>query len=151
MKNKIILLVFLGLLFYINLNKSTQNKVKNDHIEVITEDDGINNHQNIGILSSVHENISEVMYIPTSIISFNVEPINSINKVITIDMINSKLIQLLKYKDMYISNSLNNHIKIKKTVSKFQLKTIGLMEINTRNHVNLNIYLNQISNKLGKT
>jgi len=154
MKNKVIILslIFLGLMFCINLNNSISSKVinKNDHIETIAKD---NNCQIIGILAPTHENITKVDIYITSAISFNVEPVNGINKAITVDMINSKIVipQLFKYMDpLYINESLSKKITTALS-SKFLQKTFVSVGINNKRWRGFNIYLSQISNKLGKT
>jgi hypothetical protein len=159
MKNKIILLIVLGLLFCINLNKLITNSKtiinKNDHTTVITQNN--ENSQNIGILDLPCENIVEPGIYTTSIISFNVEPINSINEVFTATgMIHSKTMLSSEYNNIYTSGLLNksnnnNNITTKLSILKILQKTFVSVEINNKKWNGVNIYLSQITKKLGRT
>lgn len=155
MKNKvIILLVLLGLMFCINLNKSIPIKEnKSDHTLVVNNDIS----QITGILDSSYENIVNVGIYTTLPISFNVGPKNSVNEGINTNYIKGMIVNKSKVcpymLDIYIGNLPNNKKSIIiRNHSKLLPKTIVSVDDNNKEwRKDCNIYLNQVNKKLGRT
>lgn len=180
MKSKIIILLVLGLLFCINLNKYTPTKVdnkKNDnHASVINKNDV---SQITSISDTQYENTVKVGIYTTPVLSFNVEPINSVieantsySTITTESMVNyhnqlvitEKSIKVAKelkntmttYVSKYITIDTASYLLNKKYIIanrsfNFLQKTFVSVDVDNEKWRGCNIYLSQVTKKLGRT